>query len=223
MTDSSSLAEQKARALRERRERVHQLLEKLWKQRDLETRVEEKARLDALIAEKEQELQELEGATASGGDVPAAQLDLSGNGEDPVPPPSAEKNRWEGLVIALGVAVALLTLVGGVLDLPGKWKEWREHMGAPTRAETQTETQVLRGEVSHGTTGRLLPGALVEIPAYFLGTKTDERGRFSFEVPVAPDERVRVRILLEGFEVKNEDPMPGTGQFQKYRLKEMRE
>ena len=32
-----------------------------------------------------------------------------------------------------------------------------------------------------------------------------------------------VRISLEGFEVKNEDPMPGTGQFQKYRLKEMRE
>ena len=95
------------------------------------------------------------------------------------PSTPAKKSRLERLLIGLGLVVALVTIVGGVLDLPAKWQAWRANVGSPA----STGKQELRGEVIDDGTEEPLVGALVEITDHGLKTRTDDMGTFFLEVP----------------------------------------
>ena len=137
------------------------------------------------------------------------------------------RSKLERAVMALGVVVALLTIAGAILDLPGKWNAWRGETLLATSAADEPasdhELQLLQGEVLDDASGLPLPGALVEIREFGQRMETDAMGRFSFELPAAKYSRARVRVSIEGYEVKNEDPVLGTRQFEVYRLKRRRE
>ncbi len=117
--------------------------------------------------------------------------------------------KWQTWVTFL---VALLTLIGLMIDLPQKiiplFKS--EKPDAKIR-------QVLAGEIVDEE-GNPLPDVIVQLPEFDVLARTDSFGKFKLEVLAPKQARVAFRARKEGFEIVNLDPYLGD-RFLNFKMK----
>lgn len=145
----------------------------------------------------------------------------------PAPPakPEAPRSFWqrnkeklERWTFVLGGIALVLGIASSVLDLPGKWADFREKVSAAPPAAP--EKQLLKGRITDADTALPLQGVDIWLPEPKLRAKTDADGQFELHLDVAESTRVKMLATLEGFAPLDEDPPVGAflHQWQMRRL-----
>jgi len=96
--------------------------------------------------------------------------------------------RWQAWV---GLAVAMLTAVTLVLDLPSKWS------GSPP--STMPFEQPIGGMVLDEVTGEPLPGVVVSLPDFDMKITTQADGSFRFRVTKEKQAQIKFMAQKEGY------------------------
>ncbi len=113
---------------------------------------------------------------------------------------------WVALVVGILTIITLsFTISNHVSRLFKKGKK---------SAET---TQILAGEILDER-GNPLPEVVVQLPEFNISDKTDENGRFEFNVKASKQAQVAFRAKKEGYKTVNRDPYLGDSFFN-FRMK----
>ncbi len=86
-----------------------------------------------------------------------------------------------------------------------------------SEGSTKEITQILAGEILD-TDGNPLPDVVVQLPEFNITDKTDENGRFEFNVKAPKQAQVAFRAKKEGYKTVNRDPYLGDSFFN-FRMK----
>lgn len=145
----------------------------------------------------------------------------------PAPPakPEAPRSFWqrnkeklERWTFVLGGIALVLGIASSVLDLPGKWADFRDKVSAtPPAAPAQ---QILKGRITDAATALPLPGVDIWLPEPRLRATTDADGQFELQLDAAENTRVKMLASRDGFAPLDEDPPVGAflHQWQMRRL-----
>ncbi len=143
-------------------------------------------------------------ADATTGDAAAPETETA-DGEEPRP----FWKRWTGIVtfvaIVVAILAAVLAIVSGVLDLPGKYEDFKENTGQVD----EVPKQVLSGRIVDAESGEPVAGVRVQLPEHGLEASTDSSGGYRFDLAIGEDRRVELVASKAGYVTRNLDPLPG--------------
>lgn len=82
--------------------------------------------------------------------------------------------------------------------------------------------QLLQGQILDGETGIPLAGVLVTLPELYLQQKSDQQGRYRFEVAVPAGQQIRLRAFHDGYDPISVDPPAGTDFLNTHHMRRKR-